>query len=68
MSLLHVYLERETGNFLFEGAICVKKNLRVRDPGPTAGESTVLGVNEIMPNDLNDLVEESNQFQTSEAF
>ena len=44
MSLLQVYFERKTGHFLFESAICVKKNPRVRDLGPTTGESTLLGV------------------------
>ena len=44
-----VCFERETGHFWFEGAICVKKNACVRDSGPTAGESTVLGAITLIP-------------------
>ena len=44
MALLYVCFKSETGHFLFEGAMCVKKNPRVRDSALIAGESTALGV------------------------
>ena len=36
--------QKRNWNFFFGGGVCVKKNPRVRDPVPIAGESTVLGV------------------------